>query len=605
MERKLYVKQAVGVLAVTTFLCVAPGISQTQTSQSPSSQTQTDQTQRGNDRDTTRGELASFDQFLDGHREIAEQVRKNPSLVNNRQFVQSHPALQTYLQQHPNVSQEIRENPSAFMRQENRYDRQEDARADRDRDMTRLEPDRDANRQATDNRTDNRADNRTDNRQDARDNDRRDIGNRQTSPGASTNTSASTSARTSTGASANTSAAAGTSTNQRDTDANRQDADNRRDADDRRADQPTRGELARFDQFMDSHREISEQVRKVPDLLRNPQYIQQHPALQSFLQQNQGIRQQADLHPEAFMRQENRYDALEDQRNREFDRRDRDRQELASFDRFLDGHREAADQLRRNPSLVNNQQFVQNHPALQSYLQDHPAVREQLTQNPDAFMRQENRYDAREDERNRDFDRRDRDMRDMDDRRDDRQQGRNATSDRPELANFDRFLDSHREEAEQLRRNPSLVNNQQFVQSHPALQAYLQQNPNVRQAIAQDPNAFMRQENQFDRREDMNRGHSMEAANFREFLGSHSNISQDLTRDPHKANDINYQNTHPEFRSYLSAHPGVQTALNQNPENFMKTVQQPATTPTTGTTGTTGATKPSTTTPQTKPPTKP
>src|ERR1700732_5416702 len=117
MEKKLYVNKAVGVLAVAAFVCVAPGIAQTQTGQPQSTQTQTNQTQQGNDRDTTRGELASFDKFLDGHREIAEQVRKDPSLVNNKQFVQGHPALQTYLQQHPNVSAEIRENPNAFMRQ--------------------------------------------------------------------------------------------------------------------------------------------------------------------------------------------------------------------------------------------------------------------------------------------------------------------------------------------------------------------------------------------------------------------------------------------------------------------------------------------------------
>jgi hypothetical protein len=585
MERKLYVKQAVGALAVSTFLCLAPGIAQTQTGQSQPSQTQSNQTQRGNDRDTTRAELASFDQFLDGHREIAEQVRKNPSLVNNQQFVQSHPALQTYLQQHPNVSAEIKENPNAFMRQENRYDRQEDARADRDRDMNRSDADRNVNRQ------------NTDNRQDARDNDRdRDIdrrdtdNNRQTSASTSTNTAASTSARTSTGASANTSANSNAS--QSSANANRQDAD------DRRTDQPSRGQLARFDQFMDSHREISEQVKKDPDLLRNQQYIQAHPALQSFLQQNQDIREQTSLHPNNFMQREDRYDMREDARNGDADRRDRDRQELASFDRFLDSHREDAEQLRRNPSLVNNQQFVQSHPALQSYLQDHPAVREQLTQNPNAFMQREDRYDAREDARNDDLDRRDRDM---DNRREDRQEGRNATSDRPELASFDRFLDSHREVSEQLRRDPSLVNNKQFVQNHPALQTYLQQNPSVHQAITQDPNAFMRQENQYDRREDMNRGHSMEAANFREFLGNHSNISKDLVQNPSKANDVNYQKTHPEFQSYLSAHPAVQTALNQNPENFMKSVQQSATTPTTGTTGTT---KPSTT-PETKPPTKP
>src|SRR5215469_18759515 len=38
--------------------------------------------QKGDD-DTTRAQLARFDQFLDNHPETAEQLRKNPSLVNN------------------------------------------------------------------------------------------------------------------------------------------------------------------------------------------------------------------------------------------------------------------------------------------------------------------------------------------------------------------------------------------------------------------------------------------------------------------------------------------------------------------------------------------
>jgi len=39
------------------------------------------------DDDTTRGELASFDRFMDGHPEIAEQLRRDPSLVSNEDFV--------------------------------------------------------------------------------------------------------------------------------------------------------------------------------------------------------------------------------------------------------------------------------------------------------------------------------------------------------------------------------------------------------------------------------------------------------------------------------------------------------------------------------------
>src|SRR5258708_23035496 len=65
--------------------------------------------------------------------------------------------------------------------------------------------------------------------------------------------------------------------------------------------------------------------------------------------------------------------------------------QLASFDRFMDSHPEIAEQLRRDPSLVNNQEFVKRHAALQQYLQQHPVAREEITQNPNSFMRQEQR----------------------------------------------------------------------------------------------------------------------------------------------------------------------------------------------------------------------
>src|SRR6266568_4710281 len=156
---------------------------------------------------------------------------------------------------------------------------------------------------------------------------------------------------------------------------------------------------------------------------------------------------------------------------------DTTRGELASFDRFMDSHPEMAEQLRRDPSLVTNEEFVENHPALQEYLQQHPGVREEITENPNRFMRQEQRFDRREDRQDND-------------------------TTRGELASFDRFVDSHPEIAEQLRRDPSLVRNEEFVEKHPALQEYLQQHPGVREEITENPNGFMRQEQHFDRRED-------------------------------------------------------------------------------------------------------
>jgi phage-related protein len=324
--------------------------------------------------DITRSELASFDAFLDNHPEISEQLRANPSLVNDRDYVNNHPALQAYLQEHPQVREEIKENPRAFMRDERRYDRRED---------------------------------------------------------------------------------------------------------DRREDEATRRELANFDAFLDKHPEIAEQLRKNPRLADNQEFLENHPALKQFLQEHTGVRAQLEQDPRIFMREEDRYDRREGDRDR--DRDDITRRELANFDAFLDKHPEIAEQLRRNPTLADNKEFVENHPALKQFLQDHPGVREQLAQDPRIFMRAENRYDRREGDRDRDKD-----------------------VSRQELASFDGFLDNHREIGAQLSKDPSLVKSEEYLENHPELREYLKTHTAVQHELAENPQAFMNSMKQFENNETTN-----------------------------------------------------------------------------------------------------
>jgi phage-related protein len=406
--------------------------------QSSPGSTPQDNNRFAQDRDITRRELANFDEFLDSHREIAEQVRKDPSLLDNQQYLKDHPDLQRYLWNHPGVREEVKENPTAFMHQENRYDRQEDAAA----------------REAT------------------------------------------------------------------------------------------REKLASFDQFLDKHREIAEQVRRNPSLLDNQQFLKDHPELQAYLQDHTGVRNALRENPDAFMLQENRYDRREDSRDL-----DTTRGQLASFDQFLDKHREVAEQVRKNPSLLDNQQFLKDHPALHAYLQDHKGVREEVQENPNAFMRQENRYDRREDSR------------DMD-------------TTRGQLASFDQFLDKHREVAQQVRKDPSLLDNQQFLKDHPALQAYLQDHKGVREEVQENPNAFMRQENRFDRTEAQRGDPDAAHRQFGEFLGHHTDISRDLGKDPSVVKKDEYVHKHPELQAYLNAHPEVRQGLMADPQGFVKSTQQ-------------------------------
>ena len=294
-------------------------------------------------------------------------------------------------------------------------------------------------------------------------------------------------------------------------------------------------------------RNIAEQLRKDPSLVDNQDYERNNPELRAFLQQHPEIREEIKENPNAFMRQEDRFDRSEGGRD------DITRRELARFDQFLDSHREIAEQLRKDPSLVDNPEFERNHPALQTYLRDHPEIREQLKEHPDAFMRDEDRYDRHDG-------------------------GRNDIT-RGELARFDQFLDSHREIAEQLRKDPSLVNNGEFTKNHPALYAYLQDHPEIREEIKENPNVFMRDEDRFDRHDhdrdnDMARDSHGQAARFGQFLSGHSNVADQLSNDPSLVKNQEYMENHPELREYLKNNPDVQKELMANPPTFVKSAKE-------------------------------
>src|SRR5258706_9057355 len=79
------------------------------------------------DNDTRRWQIANMDKFLDSHPELEEQLRKDPSLTRNKEFVEKHPALQEYFQQHPAIREELNENPNASIPHEEQYHRREEA----------------------------------------------------------------------------------------------------------------------------------------------------------------------------------------------------------------------------------------------------------------------------------------------------------------------------------------------------------------------------------------------------------------------------------------------------------------------------------------------
>ena len=256
---------------------------------------------------------AEFNRFLDAHREVGEQVRKKPDLVNDRTFVKNHPDLQTFLRQNPAIRDELNRNPNAFGPQQQQADNREYA-SNRDADVTRDNDDVARNRDADTRDRDAAAPDRDNNSDNGRDNDRRDV--------------------------------------------------------------------VQFDRFLDTHREIAEQLRKNPSLADNPQFVQNHPALQDYLRDDPGVRDQITQNPNAFMQQEDRLDA-----GQHWNDRDATHQHMASFGEFLGGHSDIAHDVSKNPLVVKNREYVQNHPELNSYLSAHPEVRDDMMADPDSFVK--------------------------------------------------------------------------------------------------------------------------------------------------------------------------------------------------------------------------
>ena len=233
--------------------------------------------------------------------------------------------------------------------------------------------------------------------------------------------------------------------------------------------------VARFDEgYLDQHPAVARSLGQNPGLVDNPQFLATHPGLDSYLAAHPGVRTELQTHPERFMTDEWRHDVYGERRRQQGIKPG----EVAAFDAgYLDKHPEVARALSQNPGLVDNPQFLATHPGLDSYLAAHPGVRTELQTHPERFMTDEWRHDVYGERR--------------------RQQGIKPG----EVAAFDAgYLDKHPEVARALSQNPRLVDNPQFLATHPGLDSYLAAHPGVRNELQSHPHRFMTDESRREHR---------------------------------------------------------------------------------------------------------
>jgi len=69
----------------------------------------------------THEAVENTDRYLDQHPQVAKRLEKDPRLIDNQQFVDSHQELRRYLHNHPNARHELKSHPYRFMHREERH----------------------------------------------------------------------------------------------------------------------------------------------------------------------------------------------------------------------------------------------------------------------------------------------------------------------------------------------------------------------------------------------------------------------------------------------------------------------------------------------------
>lgn len=140
-------------------------------------------------------------------------------------------------------------------------------------------------------------------------------------------------------------------------------------------------EVATINRFLEDHSEIAEALRKDPSQCNCEEFLKTHPEVRAYLQEHPEIRADLKENAAAFVQQGPTYGRPDSGMDRDAAGR------YASFGEILGGDADISDQLSKDPTLVKNQEYLQNHPELRDYLTAHPDVQQEMLQNPESFVK--------------------------------------------------------------------------------------------------------------------------------------------------------------------------------------------------------------------------
>lgn len=135
---------------------------------------------------------------------------------------------------------------------------------------------------------------------------------------------------------------------------------------------------------------------------------------------------------------------------------------VVNFERFLNNHPKIADELVKNPTLINDSDYLAHHAALKQFLDTHSALRSAVQKAPGTIANHDGRYEWT----------------------------RAATAHGEAGRFYEGYLYEHPDVAHQLAANPSLLDDPKYVAAHPGLQEYINTHPDIRTEMKRHPYSF-------------------------------------------------------------------------------------------------------------------
>jgi len=219
--------------------------------------------------------------------------------------------------------------------------------------------------------------------------------------------------------------------------------------------------------------------------------------------------------------------------------------DLRSFERYLDEHWETAQELYRDPDLINDRQYVRDHQALRNWLEDHPEAAREIRDNPRAVLWQERGRRSRDE--------------DSSTRLTDRQRRR-----------WDEFLDEHRAIARDLSRNPDLVNDTRYVHDHEPLDDWFHEHREAAAIIMANPSAYLARSSRSSGSDpDYGQPTASDIQSFEQYLDRNWEVADALYREPDLVKSRGFLRDNPSLEDWMRAHPAAARAIRERPQDYL------------------------------------